>query len=97
MALLNGAPFRAIVAKLGLYLIAVLLVGEGEALAQVLYGSLVGSVKDTSGAAVPGAEVTITHRESNLPRSMTTDDTGANIVSKWGPTYRNHSSKDKLE
>jgi Carboxypeptidase regulatory-like domain len=80
MALLNGAPFRAIAAKLasvGLYLTAVLLVGDGEARAQVLYGSLVGNVKDTSGAAVPGAEVTITHKESNQPRSMTTDDTGA--------------------
>lgn len=33
--------------------------GTSEARGQVLYGSIVGHVKDPSGAAIPGAEVPI--------------------------------------
>jgi len=44
--------------------------------AQVLYGSIVGNVQDSSGAAVPGATVTITNRETSLARSAVTNDTG---------------------
>ena len=43
---------------------------------QVLYGSLVGSVKDPSGAAVPGATVTAIQTETQLTRSVTTDQAG---------------------
>ncbi len=45
--------------------------------AQVLYGSIVGNVKDPTGAAVPGATVTITHRQTNQARRTITNDTGA--------------------
>src|SRR5438034_7220934 len=45
--------------------------------AQVLYGSLVGNVTDESGAAIPGATVTITHRETGASRDAVTDATGA--------------------
>ncbi len=34
--------------------------------AQALYGSLVGNVTDETGAALPGATVTVTQRETNL-------------------------------
>jgi hypothetical protein len=44
--------------------------------AQVLYGSLVGTVADESGAAIPGATVTIAHRETGASRETTTDSTG---------------------
>ena len=37
-------------------------------LAQTLYGSLVGTVTDESGLAVPGATVKITHLETNQSR-----------------------------
>ncbi|MEK7403826.1 MAG: carboxypeptidase-like regulatory domain-containing protein, partial [Acidobacteriota bacterium] len=45
--------------------------------AQVLYGSIVGHVKDSSDAAVAGATVTITNTETNQSRQATTDETGA--------------------
>jgi outer membrane receptor protein involved in Fe transport len=44
---------------------------------QVLYGSIVGQVSDTSGAAVPGATVTITNRDTGLTRTAVSNDTGA--------------------
>jgi hypothetical protein len=45
--------------------------------AQVLYGSIVGNVQDSSGAALPGATVTITSRETNLSRTAVSNETGA--------------------
>ena len=45
--------------------------------AQVLYGSIVGSARDSSGAGVPGAGVSITHLETRLSRETVTDAAGA--------------------
>ena len=45
--------------------------------AQVLYGSIVGSVTDASGAAMPGATVTIEQTETKLTRELVTDASGA--------------------
>ncbi|PYV03257.1 MAG: hypothetical protein DMG26_09775 [Acidobacteria bacterium] len=44
--------------------------------AQVLYGSIVGDVKDPTGAAVPRAAVTITSKETNQSRQAATDPSG---------------------
>lgn len=44
--------------------------------AQVLYGSIVGSVTDGSGAALPGATVTIEQAETKLTRELVTDAAG---------------------
>src|SRR5687767_2613566 len=46
------------------------------AAAQVLYGSIVGQVADTSGAVVPGATVRVTNRETNQTRQTTANDAG---------------------
>jgi carboxypeptidase family protein/TonB-dependent receptor-like protein len=46
------------------------------AIAQVLYGSIVGDVKDSSGAAIPGATVVVTSNTSGLTRQVVTDGTG---------------------
>ena len=45
--------------------------------AQVLYGSITGNVTDTAGAALPGATVTITHKETGQTRQGVTDVNGA--------------------
>jgi hypothetical protein len=60
---------------LGLLLVACVFAPAADA--QVLYGSIVGNVKDTTGAAVPGAAVAITHSETKATREAVTDGTGA--------------------
>src|SRR5262245_66327478 len=45
--------------------------------AQVLYGSLVGNITDESGATLPGATVTVTHKETGASRETVTDSTGS--------------------
>src|SRR6185503_2885171 len=45
--------------------------------AQVLYGSLVGNVRDSSDAAVANATVTAVNRGTNQSRSVTTDSSGS--------------------
>ena len=40
--------------------------------AQVLYGSLVGTVEDTSGSSVPGATIQIVNLETGIVRETTT-------------------------
>jgi len=45
--------------------------------AQVLYGSIVGEVRDSTGAAVPGATITITNKETNQSHEGKTDQAGA--------------------
>jgi Carboxypeptidase regulatory-like domain/TonB dependent receptor len=44
--------------------------------AQVLYGSIIGNVKDSSGGAVPGASVSITNKSTNQSRESITDELG---------------------
>ena len=56
--------------------------------AQTVRGSLDGIVRDPSGAIVPGAEMTLTHPETNRTRSTTTDGRGEFIFGPLSPgTY----------
>lgn len=57
--------------------LAATLLTPHAALAQVLYGTIVGNVKDSTDAAVPGATVTITHRETNQTRTAESNDQGS--------------------
>jgi hypothetical protein len=49
----------------------------GPVQAQVLYGSIVGNVADTTKAPVPGATVTLIHKETNLARESSTSSEGS--------------------
>ena len=49
--------------------------------AQLLFGSIVGNVTDASGAAVPGATVTVTQLETNESRETKTSDAGSFTLS----------------
>ena len=44
--------------------------------AQVLYGSVVGNVEDSSGATLPGATVTLTNKGTGLVQTAVTSETG---------------------
>jgi Carboxypeptidase regulatory-like domain/TonB dependent receptor len=63
--------------RLTCVVLAALSIGALPADAQVLYGSIVGHVTDTTGASVPGATVTIQQTETKLKREMVTDAAGA--------------------
>jgi hypothetical protein len=54
-----------------------IILGSAPAQAQILYGSIVGNVRDAQGGVVPGATVTIVNKETNLTRDTTTDAEGA--------------------
>lgn len=58
--------------------LALLFIGMApHAAAQVLYGSIIGSVTDSSNAAVAGAEVTLANTETGQSRKATTNQAGA--------------------
>jgi hypothetical protein len=59
-----------------LALMAAVLLPPVSAAGQVLYGGVTGTVTDPSGAGVPGATVTITHKETSLSREAVSNETG---------------------
>ncbi len=65
-----------------------------SASAQVLYGSIVGTVKDASGASIPSAAVTATNKQTGLVRQTTSNDAGGYTFSAVTPgTYEVKISK----
>ncbi|MDR3736433.1 MAG: carboxypeptidase regulatory-like domain-containing protein [Acidobacteriaceae bacterium] len=57
-----------------------MLIGH-DASAQVLYGSIVGTVTDSAGAVVPGAIVKATQTQTNQMRTAATNDSGVYTLS----------------
>jgi hypothetical protein len=53
--------------------------------AQILYGSIVGTVTDAQGANVPGATVAIVSKETNLTREVVTDAEGNYTLTNVSP------------
>ncbi len=68
---------RALIVMLGF----LILIGIRQADAQLLYGSVVGTVTDNQGAVVPEAVVNVKQTETGETRSAVTNDSGAYPVS----------------
>ncbi len=71
-------PSSAFRFSIGRFFALLLLAAAGEfhCHAQIVYGSLVGNVRDESQARVRGAEVVITNTDTNFTRRTTTNDEG---------------------
>ena len=57
--------------------LVLLAIGVTNSAAQELYGSVVGTVQDESGARIPGATIEIVNRETNLVLTAVSNETGA--------------------
>jgi outer membrane receptor protein involved in Fe transport len=57
-------------------LLLTLLLNTGPVSAQLTRGSIAGTVKDNTGAAIPGAQVTVTNLDTKISRATTTNETG---------------------
>ena len=66
-------PFK-LATVLGLFLMLVLTMGHMNA--QSIQGSILGTVKDTKGAVVPGAEVTLTNLDAGTVRTIKSSGVG---------------------
>ena len=69
--------FRILLAALSI----LFLMETGAAKAQTLYGTIVGSVTDSTGAVVPGATVKVTQVETNESRQTVTNGNGGYTLS----------------
>src|SRR5688572_2012201 len=79
----TGIGFRMLMAAL--FLAAAI---PQQVPAQVLYGSVVGTVQDPSGAVVPGAKITLTNSATNQVRDVLADEQGRfNIVNLVAGRY----------
>src|SRR3954447_20285005 len=75
-------------ATLAAFLLACVAVNVPCASAQAVYGSIIGTVTDPSGAAVAGAKVTVTDQAKGTSTSTVTNDTGNYSVTHLIPdTY----------
>jgi hypothetical protein len=62
-----------------------LLLYAHDASAQVLYGSVIGTVADQSGAAVPKAHVVVTNRDTGVVRETDADENGHYLITDLAP------------
>ncbi len=66
--------------------------------AQVLYGSIVGNITDSSGAAIPGILISITNKETNQVRRAVTNDSGAySLLTVATGTYEIRAAKSGFQ
>jgi len=71
-----------------LSLVILIGVASAPASAQVLYGSLIGTVEDQSGAIVPNAKISITNKSTGFSRDTVTDAGGRySVASIPGGSY----------
>jgi hypothetical protein len=84
-----GRPWRLFLEPgMALALTCSIVLLNAPAAAQALYGSLTGTIADSSGAAVPGATVAIQNEATGLTLTATTDETGSYTIRNiTGGTY----------
>ena len=75
-------------------LVAVAIGAPLAADAQVLYGSIVGNVTDSTGSSMPGATVTIEQTETKLKRELVTDIAGAYQLHRGPDRNLHHHGHD---
>ncbi len=75
-----GRSFRPYLVIGALVLAALLFLLAPFSHAQSTFGSIRGTVQDTSGAAIPGAKVTLHSIDENTDRSVNSDDTGSYVL-----------------
>ena len=79
---------RQFCACLAILCLGVLAVSNTPAFGQAVYGSIIGTVTDPQGAAVPGAKVTVTNERKGTKDEATTNDAGNYSVTHLVPdTY----------
>ncbi len=76
MARFSLAPVWRAVALRMFLIVCVVASGSATALAQSTYGSILGTVHDASGAAIEGAQVTLTNEGTAAVRTESTDAGG---------------------
>src|SRR5690606_27542251 len=87
-------PVRTILKSwMAVAMAATLFLLPSSASAQALYGQMTGTVTDDSGAAIPGATVTVTNERTGLAFDTVTDETGTYTVRNMpGGTYTMNAS-----
>jgi hypothetical protein len=79
---------RVAVFVLGVLLVTAMSVSNVHAQAATTFGTILGTITDTSGAVVTGAAVTVTNTNTNLASRFTTDDHGRYVAPSLIPgTY----------
>src|SRR3989475_13207094 len=58
-------------------IVALIALGTGPSFAQTSTATILGTVKDASGALVPGVSITVKHTESGLTRTVVSSEQGA--------------------
>ncbi|HZT70601.1 MAG TPA: TonB-dependent receptor [Terriglobia bacterium] len=74
-----GAIIRSVF--LAAIALAIVLAVPGTSRAQVLYGTVVGNVKDPTGAVIPDATISLTQTQTGLTRAVQTDSHGSYTAS----------------
>jgi hypothetical protein len=84
----SGAVARALFSVSILLTLVLISIGGRSAIAQDTTGTILGDVKDPTGASVPKAEVTVTNTQTNISVTVTTNESGAYTVPQLIPgTY----------
>src|SRR4051794_14634318 len=79
--LLTGDKQSALVlSRKMLFLFLFLILGSLAAYSQGSLGTIAGTVKDTNGAIVKGASVTVTNEASNESKQATTNESGVFVI-----------------